>query len=90
MSALEWINKVCPHCETEYGTYSEGDKYGEHECDGIKIELLEENKRLKIFASGRGMVSEADSMAEVAVLVCGLYDKIEQLESELRDAKTNR
>jgi len=65
MSALEWINKVCPYCETEYGTYSDGDKYGEHECDGIRIESLEarikeleaENKKLlnTIESMGTGM-----------------------------------
>jgi hypothetical protein len=49
-----------------------------------QIEILkEENQRIKEFAMGRGMVSEADNMPEVAVLVCGLHDKITMLEEAL-------
>ena len=48
----------------------------------------EENERIKAFATGRGMVSEADGIEEVAVLVCGLYDKIAELKSELEKGDT--
>ena len=38
---MKWIEKICPYCETSYGTYSDEDKYGEHECTDIRIEILE-------------------------------------------------
>jgi hypothetical protein len=47
-------------------------------------ELLDTIERLQSFAAGRGMVSEADNMAEVAVLMCGLHDKIDMLKEDLR------
>ena len=40
-------------------------------------------ERLSAAASGRGMVSEMDDMAEVAVLVCGLHDRAEKAEAAL-------
>ena len=41
MSALVWKEKVCPYCETSFGTYSEDDgDYGEHDCEGVTIEHL--------------------------------------------------
>ena len=43
----------------------------------LKVERLEEA------AKGRGMVSEMADMKEVAVLVCGLHDKVARLEREL-------
>ena len=52
------------------------------------VEKLEaEITRLKDFARGRGMVSEAADMVEVAVLVCGLHDKIARLKAELRKSQ---
>ena len=46
-------------------------------------ELRTEIKRIRDFASGRGMVSEAADLVEVAVLVCGLHDKIDDLQKKL-------
>ena len=52
------------------------------------VEKLEaEITRLKDFARGRGMVSEAADMVEVAVLVCGLHDKIARLKADLRKSQ---
>lgn len=47
-------------------------------------ELRTTNARLITAAAGRGMVSEMDNMQEVAVLVCGLHDKIARLENFIR------
>jgi hypothetical protein len=47
-------------------------------CAGLEVE----NARLKDFAAGRGMVSEADSVEEAAVLVCGLHGRVDKLEVE--------
>ena len=47
--------------------------------------LRNELERLKDFAAGRGMVSEAADMREVAVLVCGLHDEITRLRREQVD-----
>ena len=46
---MKWRTGVCPHCETEYGTYSEDEMdYGEHECADLRVENLEnEVERLK-------------------------------------------
>ena len=78
-------DRICIYCG-----FLEGEIHDSYGCENFDDEenLIEENKRLKLFASGRGMVSEADNMSEVAVLVCGLHDKIERLERELRDAKS--
>lgn len=46
-------------------------------------ELREENARLRSFASGHGMPSEADDWTEVAVLVHGLYDRIDRMHKAL-------
>ena len=43
--------------------------------------------RLTAAAKGRGMVSEMADMAEVAVLVCGLYDRAELAEAALAQAR---
>lgn len=45
------------------------------------LEILETDKRIVKAAQGLGMVSEMDSMEEVAVLVCGLHNKIGYLEA---------
>lgn len=45
-------------------------------------ELLTRINRIETFAAGRGMVSEAANIDEIAVLVCGLHDKIQRLETE--------
>ena len=45
------------------------------------LEILATDKRIIEAASGRGMVSEMDNMEEVAVLVCGLHDKVQMLEA---------
>ena len=46
-----------------------------------EIILLEDAYgRVLLAAQGRGMVSEMDNMQEVAVLVCGLHDRLEQYE----------
>jgi hypothetical protein len=56
-------------------------------CLLCEIERLQaDNKRLKSFAAGRGMASEADGPEEIAVLVCGLHDKVERLRGELARA----
>ena len=49
--------------------------------------LQAEVERLKETAMWRGMVSEMADMAEVAVLVCGLHDRIKQLEYENKTFK---
>ncbi len=47
-----------------------------------EITLLEEAYgRVLSAAQGRGMVSEMDNMQEVAVLVCGLHDRLAQYEA---------
>lgn len=43
--------------------------------------ILATDNRLVQAALGRGMASEMDNIEEVAVLVCGLHDKVESLES---------
>ena len=53
-------------------------------------ECESELARLKSFASGRGMVSEASDMSEVAVLVCGLHDEIARLAKKLEVAIESR
>ena len=46
-----------------------------------EITLLEDAYgRVLSAAQGRGMVSEMDNMEEVAVLVCGLHDRLAQYE----------
>lgn len=48
-----------------------------------KIEELQFiNARIITAAAGRGMVSEMADMREVVVLVCGLHDKIAEIETE--------
>ena len=49
--------------------------------------LEETNTRLILAASGRGIVSEMENMKEIAVLVCGLHDKILILEAEAQKEK---
>ena len=49
-------------------------------------ETVEENRRLKSFAIGRGMVSEADNWEEIAVLVCGLHDRIDRIKAAYNNA----
>lgn len=51
--------------------------------------LQDTNARLINAAAGRGMVSEMDNMQEVAVLVCGLHDKIQALESDIKAIEAN-
>jgi hypothetical protein len=48
------------------------------------LDILATDKRLVQAALGRGMASEMDNIEEVAVLVCGLHDKIDRLEKENR------
>jgi hypothetical protein len=50
-------------------------------------EMVETYNRITLAAKGRGMVSEMDNIEEVAVLVCGLHDKILRLEAELSPVK---
>ena len=60
------------------------------ECADLRSRLAaaeKEVERLKETAMGRGMVSEMADMAEVAVLVCGLHDRIKQLEYENKTFK---
>ena len=52
-----------------------------HFCEVKDAEIT----RLKAFAAGRGMVSEAADISEVAVLVVGLHERIARVEQE-RDA----
>ena len=52
-----------------------------HFCEVKDAEIT----RLKAFSAGRGMVSEAADISEVAVLVVGLHERIAQVEQE-RDA----
>lgn len=47
-------------------------------------ELEAANSRLLAAAAGRGMVSELDNMRQAAVLVCGLYDRIAELEDQIK------
>lgn len=48
-----------------------------------KIEELQStNARIITAAAGRGMASEMENPQEVAVLVCGLHDKIAEIETE--------
>jgi hypothetical protein len=52
-------------------------------------QLKGDNERLLLFSQGRGMVSEADNFEEVAILVCGLHDRVDQLRAardEMREA----
>lgn len=44
-------------------------------------EILAMDRRIVEASLGRGMVSEMDNMEEVAVLVCGLHDRIKILEA---------
>jgi hypothetical protein len=72
---------TCSH-PTRYHETSQGVTV----CLLCEIERLQaDNKRLADFAAGRGMASEAGGPEEIAVLVCGLHDKVERLERE-RDA----
>jgi hypothetical protein len=73
-------------------TCSHPTRYHETSC-GVTVCLLCEierlqtdNKRLADFAAGRGMASEAAGPEEIAVLVCGLHDKVERLRGELARA----
>jgi hypothetical protein len=50
-------------------------------------DLRVENARLKDFATGYGMVSEADSMEEAAVLVCGLHGRVDNLQAVLEQVE---
>lgn len=55
----------------------------------LRIKKLEADlKRLKDAADGRGMVSEMADLPEVAVLVCGLHDKVDRLRAELDEYKS--
>lgn len=46
-------------------------------------EALTTIERLKLAASGRGMVSEMADLGEATVLIVGLYDRIERAERKL-------
>ena len=59
--------------------------FGEYMRD-VRFEIgnLEDSyERVLLAAKGRGMVSEMDNWEEIAVLVCGLHDRILRLEAEL-------
>lgn len=62
-----------------------GPGLGKDVCDWAiqKIEDLQAAvDRLKHFAAGRGSVSEADDWTETALLVDGLYDRVDRLRAE--------
>jgi len=70
---MKWRTGVCPHCETEYGTYSEDEMdYGEHECGDLRIENLE-NERERLLGCMHSYNQE----------LCEAWTKIEELEKEL-------
>ena len=67
----------------EVGKHAEMRYHGELILEAREelLEILETDKRIVKAAIGRGMVSEMDNIEEVAVLVCGLHDKVQMLEA---------
>lgn len=66
-------------------------EFGEYMRDlRFEIGSLEDGyERVLLAAKGRGMVSEMDNWEEIAVLVCGLHDKILRLEAAQQIPEVN-
>jgi len=72
------VSSECPNCEAKDIRHLD-DKIQLGVCQGQLDVAREEIARLRDFAAGKGMVSEAADMGEVAVLVVGLHAEIARL-----------